>query len=233
MIVGCVLWPCCVTLRPSLSHRCVLRRRFVPRAPYGFPTRIRSHGSAEVHPVQSCHRRLLLRVAGRRVTADRHIGGPNGHCPLPIQGQRGNRRATDRRATKKEETVLRPAKVILPALLAGVEQGRGGTTLRIAAGPVRRFPPIAVKTGEGEIVEGMRPLMRQRDNVIDGKRHILPLFGGMTVFTQAMGALAYLGLHRAGNGPPTRHRGHAYLWGGASILRTIRLRKLRYSSSSS
>src|SRR5439155_9400587 len=156
-----------------------------------------------------------------------------GHCPLPIQGQRGNRRATDRRATEEEETVLRPAKVILPALLAGVEQGRGGTTLRIAAGPMRRFPPIAVKTGEGEIVEGVRPPMRQRDNVIDGKRHILPLFGGMTVFTQAMGALAYLGLHRAGNGPTTRHRGHSYLWGGASILRTIRLRKLRYSSSSS
>ena len=194
---------------------------------------MRSHGSAGVHPVQSCHRRLLLRVAWRWVTADHHIGGPNGHGPLPIQGQRGNRRATDRRATEEEETVLRPAKVILPAVLAGVEQGRGGTTLRIAAGPVRPFPPIAVKTGEGEIVEGVRPPLCQRENVIDGKGHILPLLGGMTVFTQALGALAYLGLHRAGNGPPPRHRGHAYLWGGASILRTIRLRKLRYVSSSS
>jgi hypothetical protein len=192
-----------------------------------------SHGSAEVHPVQSCHRRVLLRVAWRRVTADRHIGGPNGHGPLPIQGQRDNRRATDRCATEEEETVLRPAKVVLPAVLAGVEQGRDGPTLRIAAGPVRPFPPIAVKTGEGEIVEGVRPPMRQREDVIDGKRHILPLFGGMTVFTQALGALAYLGLHRAGNGPPTRHRGHAYLWEGASRLRTIRLRKLRYASSSS
>jgi hypothetical protein len=185
------------------------------------------------HPVQSGHRRLLLRVTWRWVTADYHIGGPNGYGPLPIQGQRGNRRATDRRATKEEEPVLRPAKVVLPAVLAGVEQGRGGPTLRIAAGPVRPFPPIAVKTGEGEIVEGVRPPMCQRENVIDGKRHILPLLGGMTVFTQALGALAYLGLHRAGNGPPTRHRGHAYLWGGASRLRTVRLRKLRYASSSS
>jgi hypothetical protein len=176
---------------------------------------------------------LLLQVAWRRVTADRHICSPNGHGPLPIQGQRGNRRATDRCATEEEETVLRPAKMILPAVLAGVEQGRGGTTLWIAAGPVRPFPPIAVKTGEGEIVEGVRPSMYQRENVIDGKGHILPLLGGMTVFTQALGALAYLGLHRAENGPTTRHRGHAYLWGGASILRTIRLRKLRYASSSS
>lgn len=172
---------------------------------------MRSHGSAAVHPIQSCQRQLLLRVAWRRVTADRHIGGPNGYCPLPIQGQRGNRRATDRRATEEKETILRPVKVVLPAVLAGVEQGRGGTTLRVAPGLVRRFPPIAVKTGEGEIVEGVRPPMRQRDNVIDGKGHILPLFGGMTVFTQAMGALAYLDLHRAGNGPTTRHRGHAYL----------------------
>jgi hypothetical protein len=194
---------------------------------------MRSHGSAEVHPVQSCQRRLLLRVAWRRVTADHHIGGPNGHGPLPIQSQCGNRRATDRRATKEEETVLRPVKVVLPAVLAGVEQGRDGTPLRIAAGPVRRFPPIAVKTGQGEIVEGVRPPMRQRENVIDRKGHILPLLSGMTVFTQPLGALAYLGLHRAGNGPTTRHRGHAYLWGDASILRTIRLRKLRYSSSSS
>jgi hypothetical protein len=118
---------------------------------------MRSHGSAEDHPVQSGHRRVLLRVAWRWVTADRHIGGPNGHGSLPIQGQRGNRRATDRRATEEEETVLRPAKVVLPTVLAGVEQGRGGPTLRIAAGPVHPFPPIAVKTGEGEIVEGMRP----------------------------------------------------------------------------
>ena len=194
---------------------------------------MQSPGSAEGHPVQSCHRRVLLRVAWRRVTANRHIGGPNSHGPLPIQGQRGNRRATDRCATDEEETVLRPVKVILPTVLAGVEQRRGGTTLRIAAGPVHPFPPIAVKTGEGEIVEGMRPPLCQRENVIDGKRHILPLLSGMTVFTQALGALAYLGLHRTGNGPTTRHRGHAYLWGDASILRTIRLRKLRYSSSSS
>src|SRR5262249_59754965 len=102
--------------------------------------------------------------AGGRMRATRHICGPNSHCPLPSQGQRGNRRATDRRVTEEEETVLRPAKVVLPALLAGVEQGRGSTTLRIAAGSVRRFSPIAVKTGEGEIVEGVRPLMRQRNN---------------------------------------------------------------------
>ena len=51
--------------------------------------------------------------------------------------------------------------------------------------------------------------MDQRDDVIYGKRDILPLFGGMAVLTQRLRALTDLRLRPAGNGPTTGHRASA------------------------
>jgi hypothetical protein len=68
-----------------------------------------------------------------------------------------------------------------------------------------RFPAITVKTCQGQIVEGISPPLGQRQDMIDCKGYVLPLFRGMTILTQILRPAAYVRLALAWYDTTARH----------------------------
>ena len=68
-----------------------------------------------------------------------------------------------------------------------------------------RFSTVAMKAGQSEIIEMIGAPLSEGDNMIHGKRHILPLLCRMTILTQAVRSMTYLRLHPARYGASSQH----------------------------
>ena len=82
-------------------------------------------------------------------------------------------------------------------MLSGMKQRHQFGTLWVRCLQAIRLASIAVKTGQRQIVEGASATLRYRHDVIHGKRDVLPLLSGVTVFTQSLCTTLYLRLLRA------------------------------------
>jgi hypothetical protein len=90
-------------------------------------------------------------------------------------------------------------------MLSGMKQRDQFGALRIYRLQPIRLPTIAVKTGQRQIVERSSATLRQRHDVIHGKRHVLPLLGRMTILTQGLCTTTHLRLLGTWNRATTGH----------------------------
>jgi hypothetical protein len=120
-----------------------------------------------------------------------HICRPDLYDTLSIQRQGNDGSATNSAEPLDAQAVGGPDEVLTPVMLAGMKQLHQGVTLGVHSLTPICLAPIAVKTGQRQIVECSAATLRYRHDVIHGKRHVLPLLGRMTVLTQSLGAPAH------------------------------------------
>lgn len=84
-----------------------------------------------------------------------------------IDPEHVHRRPADGRAADQRAAIV--AEVIAPLVLSRVEQRRDLAAVRITAGQVRPFVPVAEGTGQGEVARHRAAVMVAGDDMIDFK----------------------------------------------------------------
>jgi len=92
---------------------------------------------------------------------------PHGDEIWMVDGEHMNRDAANRGPAAQHRSY--PLEVFVPQVNAWVEESNDLTCVGICSRDVRTFMPIAVKTGEGEILKNSLASMLARNDVIDVK----------------------------------------------------------------
>jgi hypothetical protein len=85
--------------------------------------------------------------------------------------------------------------MLTPDVLSRVEKRDDLAGFGIDSCSVIGFSAIAVKAGQGQILDRVRATLRERYHVVNSESDILPLLRGMAIFTKIMCAFSYLLMH--------------------------------------